>query len=188
VRAFNAWLYRAEDFVVGFALALATVATFFEVVARYVFSASIGTGGELAIFSIIWAAMIGAAVAARSGVHIGVDVLVKKLTPRLAKGMVLASLLASAAFTFAVTLLGIELVQLSMATGQVTAELLIPRWPLYASVPIGLGLMTYHLLQQFFSQLRLPADLVVAAMGTGHAHASEPEAALADAELKAARP
>lgn len=187
MRAFNEWLYRAEDFIVGFALALATVATFFEVVARYVFSASIGTGGEVAVFSIIWAAMIGAAVAARSGVHIGVDVLVKKLPARLAKFMVLLTLAVSAMFTFAVVLLGIELVQLSRTSGQVTAELLFPRWPLYASVPIGMALMTYHLLQQIFAQLRMPAEQVVAAMGTGHGHASEPEAAMVEAQLEASK-
>ena len=176
MRTFNEWLYRAEDFVVGFALALATVATFFEVVARYVFSISIGSGGEMAIFSIIWAAMIGAAVAARSGVHIGVDVLVKKLPVKLAKGMVLFTLLASALFTSLVAFLGIELVQQALRSGQVTAELLIPRWPLYASVPIGMGLMTYHLLQQFFWQVRTPAEELVAAMGAEESHVAEREA------------
>jgi len=176
VRAFNEWLNRGEDFIVGFALALATIATFVEVIARYVFSASVGTGGELAVFSIIWAAMIGAAVAARSGVHIGVDVLVKRLPAALAKGMVLLSLLVGAIFTFVVTLLGIQLVQLSFETGQVTNELLIPRWPLYASVPLGMALMTYHLLQQFVAHLRKPAEDVVAGVGAEEAHAAQAEA------------
>jgi C4-dicarboxylate transporter, DctQ subunit len=186
VRVVNAWLYRFEDAVVGVALGFATVATFFEVVARYVFHASVGTGGEVAVFSIIWAAMIGAAVAARSGVHIGVDVLVKKLPPVLAKAMVLLTLLVSAGFTLIVAVLGVELVTLSLGSGQVTAELLIPRWMLYCSVPIGMILMTYHLLHQFAGQLRMPAEEVVAAMGTGHG--AEPEPTMLDAEMEAGTP
>jgi C4-dicarboxylate transporter DctQ subunit len=174
MKTIDTWIERSEDFVVGAALALAVVATFLEVVARYGFNASIGTGGELAIFSIIWAAMIGAAVAARTGVHIGVDVLVKKLPVPVAKFMVLFSLVASAAFTGLMTVLGVDLVRASFATGQLTNELLIPRWPLYLSVPTGMGLMTYHLVQQIVRQVRMPAEQVVAAMGTGH-HSPPPQ-------------
>lgn len=168
MRLVNRAIELIEDTVVAVALALATVVTFAEVIARYVFSSSFGTGGELTNILIIWAAMIGAAIAARSGVHIGVDVLVKKLPPQLTKITVLASLLISAAFTFWITLLGIELVQFSYGTGQVTMELLWPRWPLYLSVPVGMALMTYHLLQEFIHRVRLPAETFLQTVEVGH--------------------
>ncbi|MFN8522672.1 MAG: TRAP transporter small permease subunit [Chloroflexota bacterium] len=174
--AIDRWISVAEDTIVGLTLGVATLATFAEVVARYVFAASVGTGGEVAIFSIIWAAMIGAAVAARTGVHIGVDVLVKKLPLPLAKVMVLVGLGGSAAFAIVVAVLGVELVQASFASGQVTAELLVPRWALYVSVPMGMMLMAYHLIRQFLSQLFMPADQVVALMGVGHGDPDEEQA------------
>jgi C4-dicarboxylate transporter DctQ subunit len=146
-----------EDLVVAIGLAVATVATLIEVIARFVFSTSTGTGGELTTTFIIWAAMIGAAVAARSGVHIGVDVLVRQMPPAIAKATVLTSLAVSAFFTAWIAVLGIGLVQFSFGTGQQTMELLWPRWPLFLSVPIGMGLMTYHLLEEFVHRLRLPA-------------------------------
>lgn len=168
MRLVNRAIELFEDVLVAAALALATVVTFAEVIARYVFNSSFGTGGELTNILIIWAAMIGAAIAARSGVHIGVDVLVKKMPPQLAKVTVLASLLISAAFTLWVTLLGIELVQFSYSTGQVTMELLWPRWPLYLSVPVGMALMTYHLLQEFVHRVRLPAETFLQTVEVSH--------------------
>jgi C4-dicarboxylate transporter DctQ subunit len=158
VRVVNQVIESFENLVVAVGLAVATLAAFAEVVARFVFQTSTGAGGELTNYSIIWAAMIGAAVAARSGVHIGVDVVVKQMPPIVAKWTVLGALLLSAAFTLIVTWLGINLVQFSMGTGQVTLELLWPRWPLYLSVPVGMALMTFHLLQEFFHRLRQPPE------------------------------
>lgn len=152
-----------EDLVVAVGLAAATIVTFTEVVLRYVFHGSLGGGGELAIILLIWAAMIGAAVAARTGVHIGVDVLVKQMPPRVGKATIVGSLLLSALFTGWIAWLGIELVRFSYGTQQQTMELLWPRWPLFLSVPVGMALMTYHLVQEFFHRLRMPA---VAAMET----------------------
>jgi C4-dicarboxylate transporter DctQ subunit len=154
VRIVNRVIEGFEDLVVALGLGIATLAAVGEVVARFVFGTSTGAGGELTNYPIIWAAMIGAAVAARTGVHIGVDVVVKQMPPAIAKWTVLASLLLSALFTFVVTLLGIELVQFSYGTQQTTMELLWPRWPLFLSVPVGMGLMTFHLLQEFFHRLR----------------------------------
>ena len=164
MRVVNRVIESFEDLVVALGLAVATMATIAEVIARYVFHTSTGAGGELTTTFIIWAAMIGAAVAARSGVHIGVDVLVKRMPPSIAKATVLMSLLVSAFFTGWITLLGISLVQFSMGTGQQTMELQWPRWPLFLSVPIGMGLMTYHLLQEFYHRLRLPASTFLASI------------------------
>ena len=158
MRLVNRIIEGFEDIVVALGLCIATIAAFAEVVARFVFNTSTGAGGELTNYPIIWAAMVGAAVAARSGVHIGVDIVVKQMSPTLAKITVLAGLLVSAGFTLIVTWLGIELVQFSYGTQQVTMELLWPRWILFLSVPVGMGLMTYHLLQEFARRLRQPSE------------------------------
>src|SRR5215208_5236181 len=85
MRLVNQIIEGFENVVVSLGLGIATVAAFVEVIARYVFNTSTGSGGELTTYPIIWAAMVGAAVAARSGVHIGVDVVVKQMSPPLAK-------------------------------------------------------------------------------------------------------
>jgi C4-dicarboxylate transporter DctQ subunit len=158
VRLFNRGIEIFEDLVVAVGLAVATLATVAEVVARFLFSSSLGGGGELTTIFIIWAAMIGAAVAARTGVHIGVDVVVRAMPPAVAKATVLLSLAVSALFTAWVAWLGLEMVRFSVETGQATMELQWPRWPLFLSVPVGMTLMTYHLIREFFHRLRQPAS------------------------------
>jgi len=158
VRLANQVIEILEDAIVAIGLAVATIATCADVIMRYVIGSAISGGGELTNVSIIWAAMIGAAVAARTGVHIGVDVVVKRMPAQVAKVTVLVSLLISALFTGWVVFLGFQLVQFSYSTQQTTMELLWPRWPLFLSVPVGMALMTYHLLQEFFRRLRLPPD------------------------------
>ena len=158
MRPVNRVIEGFEDLVVALGLGIATTATCIDVIARYLFGASISGGGELTNICIIWAAMIGAAVAARTGVHIGVDVVVKRMPARVAKITVLTSLVISALFTAWVTYLGIELVLFSYETQQVTMELLVPRWPLFLSVPIGMALMTYHLIVEVIHRWRVPAE------------------------------
>jgi C4-dicarboxylate transporter, DctQ subunit len=162
MRLVNRIIEGFEDLVVALGLGIATVAAVVEVIARFIFNTSTGSGGELTNYPIIWAAMVGAAVAARSGVHIGVDIVVRQMSPQLAKATVLLSLLVSAVFTLIVTWLGIELVQFSYGTQQVTMELLWPRWILFLSVPVGMSLMTYHLLQEFARRLQQPAGSFLA--------------------------
>jgi TRAP-type C4-dicarboxylate transport system permease small subunit len=166
VRQFDWAIEKFEDFVVAAGLAIATIATFGEVVARK-FGHSIGSGGEMTTTALIWAAMIGAAVAARTGVHIGVDVLIQGLPRRIAKVIVLTSLLLSAVFVAWIAYQGTIIVQRSFESGQVTLELQWPRWPLYLSVPVGMILMAYHLLREFLHRLHMPAEHVFEDVGFG---------------------
>jgi C4-dicarboxylate transporter DctQ subunit len=156
MRVVNRVIEAFEDLVVAIGLAVASLATIVEVIARYVLNTSTGSGGELTTIFIIWAAMTGAAVAARTGTHIGVDVVVKRMPPRIAKGVVLLGLLVSALFTAFIAYQGVELVKFSYGTQQTTMELLWPRWPLFLSVPVGMTLMTYHLLQELVHQIGQP--------------------------------
>lgn len=172
------WLDRAvtrvEETIIFCGLLGGTVVAFVDVIARYVFGTTLGGGGELTNASIIWAAMVGAALGVRAGVHIGVDVLVKRFPAVLAKAIIVAGLVISALFTAFITYQGAVLVLFSLSTGQVTMELLAPRWLLYASVPVGMGLMTLHLLQEAWRRLTMPAERVRAELSV-EAH---PEATL----------
>lgn len=161
LRVFDRLLDHIETAVVALGLTVGVVATFLEVILRYVFGSSTGWGGELTNFAIIWAAMVGAAAGIKSGIHIGIDVWVRRFPPPIFKAVVLFGIGLSGLFTAAVTWLGVELVLFSMGTGQVTAEMLIPRWIPYSSVPVGMGLMTLHLAQQFVRRLRMSGQAIL---------------------------
>jgi C4-dicarboxylate transporter DctQ subunit len=167
-RQADSLLYRFEAVVAGAGLGFSVSITIVDVLLRNSgelletllgvrVSAGIGGGGEMAQMSMIWAMLIGAALGSRQGIHIGVDVLVQRLPAPLCKAVVLLSLGVGAAFTAVVAILGVGLVQFSLGTGQVTADVGLPRWTLYLSVPVSMALMTLHQAQVFADLWRKPA-------------------------------
>lgn len=78
MKALNNIFGKFEAFVIGFALALATILTFIEVVLRYVFGASLGFTHELVVYLLIITGLIGAAYGVQRKVHIGVDLLIQQ--------------------------------------------------------------------------------------------------------------
>jgi C4-dicarboxylate transporter DctQ subunit len=188
-QALDRWIERLEGAIVTLGLFLSVSSTIVEVILRNssaitaLFglrqSSSLGGGGEFAQMTMIWAALMGAAMGMRAGIHIGVDVLVQRLPARGTKLMILLGLAVGMIFTFWVMMLGWNLVAFSMRTGQVTAELFIPRWILYLSVPVSMALMTFHQAQVFGEMwLRPPAQVKRAAQAE--------VVAMADAETEAA--
>ncbi len=157
-------ILRFEQIVVIVGLAIGTIATILEVGARFLFGTTTGTGGELTNNAIIWAALMGAALGAREGIHIGIDELVKRLPAPATKGIVVAGLVISALFTAYLAVVGVQLVLFSQSTGQVTMEMYLPRWPFYIAVPLSMALITYHFLQEAVRRLREPAEEVRASL------------------------
>ncbi|HLQ31223.1 MAG TPA: TRAP transporter small permease subunit [Chloroflexota bacterium] len=189
-QALDRALERLEGFIVTVGLVLSVGSTLVEVILRNSStiltavgmrqSSSLGGGGEFAQMTMIWAALIGAAMGMRAGIHIGVDVLVQRLPARGTKAMLLLGIAVGMAFTASVMVLGWRLVAFSHDSGQVTAELFFPRWLLYLSVPVSMALMTLHQAQVFVELWRRPATQVKRA-------AQAEVAAMADAEAEAAR-
>jgi TRAP-type C4-dicarboxylate transport system permease small subunit len=102
---------------------------------------------ELCIYMFIWMAKFGAAYGVRTGIHVGVDVLIKRLNPEWQKGVVLFGLLGGALFTAIVGTMGLKFVVELMSTDQVSPDLELPSWLVYACIPLGSYLMCFRFLQ-----------------------------------------
>src|SRR5437899_10122628 len=92
---------------------------------------------ELCIYMFIWMAKFGAAYGVRTGIHVGVDVLINRLNPRWQKRVILFGLLGGALFTFIVGSMGAKFVFELMSTDQVSPDLELPSWLVYACIPLG---------------------------------------------------
>ena len=79
------WFGRLEEGLIGFLLAVMTLVSFSQVVARYVFNYSFVWALELVTFLFAWMIFLGMSYGVRVGSHIGVDALVKVLKPRTAQ-------------------------------------------------------------------------------------------------------
>src|SRR5664280_1444613 len=102
---------------------------------------------ELCIYMFIWMAKFGAAYGVRTGIHVGVDVLINRLNDRWRKGTILFGLMGGALFTAAVGTMGGKFVIELMSTDQVSPDLELPSWLVYACIPLGSYLMSFRFLQ-----------------------------------------
>ena len=138
-------------------MAAATILIFVSVVHRfgtgvkflypYLIGIHISWAQELCIYMFIWMAKFGAAYGVRTGIHVGVDVLIKQLNPRWQKGVILFGLFGGALFTLIVGTMGAKFVIELMSTDQVSPDLELPSWIVYACIPLGSYLMCFRFLQ-----------------------------------------
>ena len=102
---------------------------------------------ELCIYMFIWMAKFGAAYGVRTGIHVGVDVLINQLRPEIRKYVIEFGLLCGALFTAIVGTMGAKFVIELMSTDQVSPDLELPSWIVYACIPLGSYLMCFRFLQ-----------------------------------------
>jgi C4-dicarboxylate transporter DctQ subunit len=150
-------LDRLEETIITVLMGAATVLTFVTVAHRflvdvpalypYLFGINLAWSQELCIYMFIWMAKFGAAYGVRTGIHVGVDVLINRLNDSTRKWVILFGLLGGAVFTAIVGTMGAKFVYELMHTDQVSPDMEIPSWIVYACIPLGSYLMCFRFLQ-----------------------------------------
>jgi C4-dicarboxylate transporter, DctQ subunit len=157
-------LDRLEEILIASLMGGATVITFVAVAHRflvdvpvlypYLFQINLAWSQELCIYMFIWMAKFGAAYGVRQGIHVGVDVLINRLNDRWRKVTILFGLLGGALFTAIVGTMGAKFVIELMGTDQVSPDMEIPSWIVYACIPLGSYLMCFRFLQVMWTYYR----------------------------------
>jgi C4-dicarboxylate transporter, DctQ subunit len=150
-------LDRLEEILIASLIAAATLLIFVAVLHRYGSGVSflypflhqihLSWAQELCIYMFIWMAKFGAAYGVRTGIHVGVDVLINRLNDTWRKGVILFGLAGGALFTAIVGTMGAKFVIELMHTDQVSPDLELPSWLVYACIPLGSYLMCFRFLQ-----------------------------------------
>jgi C4-dicarboxylate transporter DctQ subunit len=150
-------LDRLEEILISTLMGAATVLIFIAVLHRfgtgisflypYLIQIHIAWTQELCIYMFIWMAKFGAAYGVRTGIHVGVDVLINRLNDRWRKVVILFGLFGGALFTAIVGTMGAKFVFELMSTDQVSPDLELPSWLVYACIPLGSYLMCFRFLQ-----------------------------------------
>ena len=158
------FLNRLEEWLISFLIAGATILIFISVVQRYaagvpalypfVGRIDLSWAQELCIFMFIWMAKFGAAYGVREGIHVGVDVLINRLTEKNRARMVILSLCCGMLFTGIIATLGTIFVWRVHATGQVSADLEVPKWIVYLAIPFGSSLMCFRFAEVLWNFVR----------------------------------
>lgn len=153
------FLDHLEEWLIAFMMGGATTLIFVSVLHRYAAGLSIpglqdvllkidmSWAQELCIYMFVWMAKFGAAYGVRTGIHVGVDVMINRLPPSLRKSYVLFGLLAGATFTAIIGTFGASFVWEIAHTDSVSPDLEMPKWIVYACIPLGSYLMCFRFLQ-----------------------------------------
>ena len=121
-----------------------------EVLQRFLLSFSTIWGEEVARYSFIYLAWIGAAFAVKDRAHLRIDMMLTGLPDRVKAGFyVLADVLAIGLACWAFYL-SLHPVETAMKFSSVTAGLRVPFWYFKLAIPVGFGLVIVRLLQSLY--------------------------------------
>ena len=121
-------------------VAVMVVVMIYQVILRYVFSASNSWSEELCRYLFIYSVMLGAAIAVRRNSHLQIDVLTSRFSPKLKNIVTIVATVAGIVFLGYLFIYSVEL----MKTGVKTASAGIPGVNMamtYFAIPLGIGLM-----------------------------------------------
>jgi TRAP-type C4-dicarboxylate transport system permease small subunit len=114
-----------------------------EVLSRYVFDFSMYFVNAAARLLLVWFFMVGAGIALRHGAHVGFELLLSRLSHKARRVVMMIGFACAAAFSAEMLFAGIA--SLGPAWRQSEPGLDIPlAWPILA-IPVGFGLLLYHI-------------------------------------------
>jgi len=136
------------------ALAFMTLATFVQVVLRYVFGTGLVWSLEATTYAFAWLVLVGMSYGVRTSAHIAVDLLTSKLPPRAARVVALGALVASLGYCVLMAVGSLAYVERSFALGNYARDIALPRWFLTGIMPVGFVLLGARLVQAVLAGVR----------------------------------
>ena len=140
-------IHHLEEGFIALLLALMTVITFSQVVARYFFSTGFGWALELTTYLFAWLVLFGISYGIKVGAHIGIDVVVRQFPLHLRRIVGLIAVLFCCAYCIILLVGATQYVYKLYSIGIEAQDLPIPRWVPFIMLPLGLALALLRLLQ-----------------------------------------
>jgi TRAP-type C4-dicarboxylate transport system permease small subunit len=149
-------LDQTLEVLVMVVVAVLAIDVLWQVFTRYVLKHPSSWTEELAVFLLIWVALLGAAVALNRGAHLGIDYFVGKLNKKTRLHTEIFAFFCIACFAFCVMLLGgIDLVQTTFHLEQESPALGIKMGYVYLAIPISGCFMLLYSVLAFAERLLL---------------------------------
>jgi TRAP-type C4-dicarboxylate transport system permease small subunit len=139
------WIARIETVAVVLLVMALTAVTFAQVITRYLLDDPLIWSEEAARYLFVWVSMIGAALAIRQGGHFGLDLLIRRM-PKLKP--ILAPIVTFVVVAFLVILLKTGMDETRLAAMQFAMTFPMRMQWAYLALPVGAGLMLFHIAVQ----------------------------------------
>lgn len=149
---------RFEDFIGAWMLLFMCIATFINVISRYVLHSTISASEEIVTLLFVLLSLFGSAVAAKRRAHLGLTILTDNLPWKVNKYISAFGYIISAIFCVILTVEGVKMVQTSLRFNTVTLAMNWPEWIFNSFVPIGAVVIGIRYLQMAVITLRRKND------------------------------
>lgn len=143
-----------EESVIMVCMLGIAILTFGAVLSRFVFHYSIAWSEELVRYMFIWGSMFGASFAFKQQAHSGLPVLVEKFPPLLARIVKEAVFLLTVVLFAVIIYVGWGLVNMGIASGQVSPATKIPYWVVNFGLILAFVFCLYRVIQARFFAVR----------------------------------
>lgn len=137
-------LLNFEEVVAAIVLLFMTLLTFVNVVSRYCLSTSLSITDELTTYFCVLLSLLGAAIAAKRGAHLGLTVVTDMLPKTVRRYLALFSSIVSTGFAALICYHGVFMVIDEYTLGLLTSGLQVPEWWYGIFVPIGAAVLCFR--------------------------------------------
>lgn len=144
-----------EEYIAASLLILMTLLIFYQILSRFIFNVSLAWSEESARYAFIWLIYISAALAVKKREHIRVEIGLHFLKGKYKEMAFIISDVVFLIFSIVLCKDGIFLVQTIANHGQVSPALGFSMDYIYLIIPLGYGLMTFRLIQNIISKVKL---------------------------------
>lgn len=151
---FKKFLGNIEEILCAICLSVMTMIAFINVIARFLLSASLSFTDEITTYLFVLLSLLGSAVAAKRGAHLGLTVVLDVVSPSVRKVLKTIGFLFAVLFSGSIFYYGIFMVKSQMERGQITANMQWPEWIFGSFVPIGAFFLTIRFIQVFIYELK----------------------------------
>lgn len=174
-----------EESLIALILALMTILTFSNVIARYIFNSNILWAIEVSVFLMAWLVLLGASYGVKKSMHIGVDIVLKAVSPQVRRILTLIAVTVCLAFGIILLISSWEywypyinkkafLETEDVPLPQVVLEYLsqirndgeqyekLPVFIPYAILPLSAALITFRYLQVAWRVIKGEQDMIIA--------------------------
>ncbi len=149
----NKILDNIEEWLVCICLVVMTLLTFVNVIARW-FAASLSFSEEITTYLFVLLSLLGAAIAAKRGAHLGLTLITDHVGPKAARILATISMIFAVAFSGIICYYGVFMTINQFNKGQLTAATQLPEWIFGAFVPVGALFVTIRFAQNLVKLLR----------------------------------
>lgn len=141
------WLDNIEEYLLLVLFPLMVIVVFVATCVRYLTVMSLSWAEEVARYSMVWIAYIGASLGVKRNAHLGVEAVLLLLPKGSRKFFDYLRYLIIILFNLLIAYYTFQIIQSQVSTEQVSPSLRIPMWFAYGAIPVGSLLMAWRCCQ-----------------------------------------